>query len=141
MTVEHDLMNVPLFAGMTPEQRKEVARTGRTQLLPANTVVLDQHDPADMFYVILDGTVCAVRTNENGSQVVLVRLKAGDFFGELVFDRRMSTQGESHDNLLVPALPTERPRFLEHPLEVARDAIPPSRWAHHEDQPAQRAVF
>ena len=83
MTVEPDLMNVPLFAGMTPEQRKEVARTGRTQLLPANTVVLNQHDPPDMFYVILDGTVCAVRTNENGSQVVLVRLKAGDFFGEL----------------------------------------------------------
>ena len=83
MTVEHDLMKVPLFDGLTREHLQEVARTGRTQLLPANTMVLDQHSPADMFYVILDGTVCAVRTNEHGSEVALVRLKAGDFFGEL----------------------------------------------------------
>ena len=83
MTVENDLMKVTLFAGLTPEQLKEVARAGRTQLLPANTMVFDEHDPADMLYVILDGTIRALRKDEHGREVDLARFKAGDFFGEL----------------------------------------------------------
>ena len=83
MTVESLLQGVPFFSSLTPEQLKEVARAGRTQLIPANTVVFEEHDPGDMFYVILDGTVRAFRKNEHGREVDLARFKAGDFFGEL----------------------------------------------------------
>ena len=83
MTIETLLRQVPFFSSMTPEQLKLVARTGRTQLIPANTVVFEEHDPGDMFYVILDGIVRAFRKDEHGREVELSRFKAGDFFGEL----------------------------------------------------------
>ena len=83
MTVEHDLMKVPLFAGLTPEQLKEVTRTGRTQFVPANTVIYKEHDPGDMFYVVLDGAVRIYISHKNDREVDLLRLQVGDWFGEL----------------------------------------------------------
>ena len=87
MTVEHDLMKVPLFDGLTPEQLKEVAGTGRTQFVPANTVIYKEHDPGDMLYVVVDGAVRIYSSHKQGREVDLLRLKAGDWFGEVdLFD-------------------------------------------------------
>ena len=83
MTVENDLMKVPLFARLTPEHLKEVVRAGQTQFLPADTVVYQEHDPGDMFYVVLDGAARLSISNGQGGEAELIRFKAGDWFGEV----------------------------------------------------------
>eukprot|EP00004_Rigifila_ramosa_P019200 TRINITY_DN4850_c0_g1_i1.p1 TRINITY_DN4850_c0_g1~~TRINITY_DN4850_c0_g1_i1.p1 ORF type:complete len:596 (-),score=173.47 TRINITY_DN4850_c0_g1_i1:111-1811(-) len=49
----------------------------------ASEELFKQGDDADMFYVIVHGTVSVVSSNESGGEVVLGSLKAGDWFGEI----------------------------------------------------------
>jgi NNP family nitrate/nitrite transporter-like MFS transporter len=82
-TVEAVLQNVPFFSQLTPEQLKEVARLGTLQAVEANQVVFREGDPGDALYVILSGTVRVSHSNEQGQEVGLATLQAGDTFGEL----------------------------------------------------------
>jgi MFS transporter, NNP family, nitrate/nitrite transporter len=82
-TVEAVLQEVSFFSNLTPEQLKEVARIGTMQAVEANQVVFREGDPGDTLYVILSGTVRVSHTNEQGQEVELATLKAGDIFGEL----------------------------------------------------------
>ena len=83
LTLETLLQRVPFFAYLASEQLKEVARTGRTQIVPADTVIFEEKNAGDMLFVILDGSVKVFHTKTPGQEVDLARFKAGDFFGEL----------------------------------------------------------
>ena len=83
LTLETLLQRVPFFAYLAGEQLKEVARTGRTQIVAADKVIFEENDPGDMLFVILDGSVRVFHANESGREFELARFKAGDFFGEL----------------------------------------------------------
>jgi CRP-like cAMP-binding protein len=72
------LRNVPLFAGLTPQQLARVAEVCNVQLFAAGSTIVRLGEPGDTFYVILDGHALVVR--EAGRPL---KLRVGDFFGEL----------------------------------------------------------
>jgi CRP/FNR family transcriptional regulator, cyclic AMP receptor protein len=72
------LKQVPLFAGLTPQQIRRVSSVAREKRFPAGTAIVRLGTPGNSFYVILEGRALVVR--ERGRPLTL---EAGDFFGEL----------------------------------------------------------
>jgi len=52
------------------------------QSLPAGAYIFSQGDPVRYFYCLLDGEVEVVRRRDDGTEEVLNRLHAGEYFGE-----------------------------------------------------------
>lgn len=55
----------------------------RTQWFPAGTCIVEQGEPADALYLILNGTADALLEHPDGQLTHMRRMQAGDFFGEL----------------------------------------------------------
>jgi NTE family protein len=78
---EGPLGQVPLFAGLEPDLRAEVAARAATIELPAGEWLFRQGDAADRMYVVLAGRLEVVR--ESPEPVVLRVASSGDAVGEL----------------------------------------------------------
>ncbi len=76
------LQAIALFAGESATMR--LARDDvRVQWFPPDIYVVEQGEPADALYLILNGTADALLEHPDGQVVHLRRMQAGDFFGEL----------------------------------------------------------
>jgi LmbE family N-acetylglucosaminyl deacetylase len=76
------LQAIALFAGESATMR--LARDDvRVQWFPPGIYVVEQGEPADALYLILNGTADALREHPDGQMIHLQRMQTGDFFGEL----------------------------------------------------------
>jgi LmbE family N-acetylglucosaminyl deacetylase len=76
------LQAIALFAGESATMR--LARDDvRVQWFPPGIYVIEQGEPADALYLILNGTADALLEHPDGQMIHLGRLQVGDFFGEL----------------------------------------------------------
>ena len=69
--------DVPLFAGLSRRHLGKIARIASSKRFAAGGELVRAGEPANAFYVILDGQV-RVETPGRG-----IELKSGDFFGEM----------------------------------------------------------
>jgi len=75
------LQAITLFAGESATMR--LARDDvRVQWFPPGTYVVEQGEPADALYLILDGSADALREHPDGQLSCLRQMRAGDYFGE-----------------------------------------------------------
>lgn len=72
------LGQVPLFAGCTKAQLRNIAVSGKVLKKREGTVIIAEDSTGVAFFSILSGTVEITRGDQ-----ALVRLLPGDFFGEL----------------------------------------------------------
>jgi CRP-like cAMP-binding protein len=72
------LAKVPLLAGLSDNELEAVGRLADEVDVPAGKVLAKQGDPAEEFYVILDGAVSIERDGNH-----LRNLRSGNFLGEL----------------------------------------------------------
>lgn len=82
------LADVPLFAGLPPARLEAAMRSASLRSIQPTEVVIRQGDQADRFYVIVDGEVevtqvPAEAAGQSAEPVVLRRMGAGEFFGEI----------------------------------------------------------
>jgi CRP-like cAMP-binding protein len=77
------LSRVPLFASLSPEQIRELARVARRHRYTRDEVIFYQGDPGDTFYVILTGQVKVSVSSPEGQEAILVMLDTDESFGEL----------------------------------------------------------
>jgi LmbE family N-acetylglucosaminyl deacetylase len=76
------LQAIALFAGESATMR--LARDDvRVQWFPPGIYVVEQGEPADALYLILNGTADALLEHPGGQVIHLRQMHAGDFFGEL----------------------------------------------------------
>ncbi|MGH3182156.1 MAG: PIG-L family deacetylase, partial [Streptosporangiaceae bacterium] len=76
------LQAIALFAGESATMR--LARDNvRVEWFPPGICVVEQSEPADALYLILNGTADALLEHPDGQVTHLRRMQAGDFFGEL----------------------------------------------------------
>src|SRR5918997_3869574 len=77
-----ELRQVPLLADLTEEDLERLYEMAETVSVPAGQLVLQEGDPGDSLYIVLDGELEV--TKRHGSQEVLLAVyKAGQFFGEM----------------------------------------------------------
>ncbi len=72
--------HVPLFQGLSGRDLGKVGALASEVWLNAGKVVIEEGEPGDAFYVIMDGTA---KVSRKGAERTLKRLGPGDFFGEL----------------------------------------------------------
>jgi LmbE family N-acetylglucosaminyl deacetylase len=104
------LQAITLFASESTTMR--LARDNvRVEWFPPGISVIEQGEPADALYLILNGTAEAVREQSDGQPVRLRRMEAGDFFGELglVAGQRTAhvVAGESLTCLVLSRMPIQ----------------------------------
>jgi CRP/FNR family cyclic AMP-dependent transcriptional regulator len=74
------------FASLDEVAMHDLAPHGAVRSFPKNAVVVNEGDPTDSLYVVLAGRVKAFVSDENGKEMVVNTIDAGDYFGELVLD-------------------------------------------------------
>lgn len=81
------LIALPLFAGMTAEDRGELSLKAHLKHYEAGEVIFEKDDPGLTLHVIISGMVKIVLPSEAGDEAILALLLPGEFFGELsLFD-------------------------------------------------------
>ncbi|HHK74035.1 MAG TPA: Crp/Fnr family transcriptional regulator [Rhizobiales bacterium] len=72
------LKKLPLFVGLEEERIREIIGTAQPCEFPRGKIIFQQGDPADWFYVILQGWVKVFRVSEEGNEAVLGVFSRGD---------------------------------------------------------------
>ena len=76
------LQGIALFAGESATMRL-VRDHVRVEWFPPAIQVIEQGEPADALYLILNGTADVLQEHPDGQVIHLRRMEAGDYFGEL----------------------------------------------------------
>jgi CRP/FNR family cyclic AMP-dependent transcriptional regulator len=74
------------FAHLDEASLHELAPHGVARAFPKNAVVVNEGDDSDSLYVLLAGRVKVFITGDDGREVVVNVVEAGDYFGELSLD-------------------------------------------------------
>src|SRR5688500_2604166 len=82
MTLE-SLRSVPLFASLDDEAAASLRGLLELDVEPAGSVLFRKGEPGGAMYLIEGGRVRIHLEDEDGHEVTLAELAAGDFFGEM----------------------------------------------------------
>lgn len=74
------------FSQLDEAALRELVPRGIVRDFPKRTVIVTQGDDTRSLYVLLSGRVKAYLTDEQGREIVVNAIEAGDYFGELVLD-------------------------------------------------------
>lgn len=79
--IEHER----LVAKLEPSIARLAAR-GIVRNYRKNTIILNEGEPGDSLFVLLQGQVKVYATDENGREITYGTIQAGDYFGEMSLD-------------------------------------------------------
>jgi len=82
MALDEFLKHVTLFAHLEDAQRKAIARLATERKVPAGRTLFRQDQPADGFYLVLDGKVKVYKLSPDGRQQILHVFGPGQAFAE-----------------------------------------------------------
>jgi CRP/FNR family cyclic AMP-dependent transcriptional regulator len=77
------LRNVPLFAGLDEQQLQMLARAMVRKNVGRNARIIGAGDPTDTLYIVINGRLKVLMSDEQGREVILSILGPGEFFGEM----------------------------------------------------------
>src|SRR5918999_2548817 len=77
-----EFRQVPLLADLTEEDLERLYEMAETISVPAGELVLQEGDPGDSLYIVLDGELEVTKRHGN-QEILLAVYKAGQFFGEM----------------------------------------------------------
>ena len=77
-----ELRRVPLFAGLAEEDLERLYQMAETVSIPAGQLVLQEGEPGDALYVVLDGEL-EITKRQGGQDILLAVSRAGEFLGEM----------------------------------------------------------
>jgi len=71
------------FSELAQSEAEQLVEQSQTRSFPAGAILFSEGDQGESMYVIKEGDVKVYASDENGKEVILQFLRAGDFFGEL----------------------------------------------------------
>lgn len=78
-----NLRGLPLFAGLPELELAHLCRVSNFRKVPRGTPLVRAGDITDSLYVLLSGSSKVLNSDQEGREVILTILGAGDFFGEM----------------------------------------------------------
>ena len=75
------LNSIELFKGIENDQLEKIIADSRTVFFDADEILFYQEDPADVFYVLIEGRIKLSQLTPEGDQVTLHYLGPGEAFG------------------------------------------------------------
>ena len=82
MSLAESLRHVALFAGLEDDPRESLARMALERRFPAGATLFREGEPAEGFYVVLDGRVKVYKLSPDGRQQILHVFGPGQAFAE-----------------------------------------------------------
>ncbi len=120
------LRNSFIFASIPAEHLEFVLARAEMLELAADTLIFSEGDPGDALYVVVDGSVSVFSTNEEGVDVALAELGAGDSFGEMALltgEPRSASVRASQDTRALRLMKNDFDRLLEEQPALARELL------------------
>ena len=77
------IRRVPLFSMLTTEQAQTIADSVRKQRFKRGEILVHQGRKTDAMYILLNGRVRVLTSDQRGREVILAVLKSGDYVGEM----------------------------------------------------------
>ncbi len=77
------LKQIPLFAHLRDAQLREVAARLKKAQVKKGATIFQKTDMSTELYIVNDGSLKAVLSDDEGDEIVLARFEKGSFFGEL----------------------------------------------------------
>jgi HEAT repeat protein len=77
------LRRVPLFADLSPADLKHVAEVVSEHVYPGGEVIAEQGEPGEELYIVVEGEISVVVTQDGGRSVEVARRGVGDYVGEM----------------------------------------------------------
>ena len=77
------LSSIPLFLDLDDVELANVEEHCTPRKYPKNSMVILEEEFGDIIFIILTGTVKITRVNDEGKEVILALLGAGEIFGEM----------------------------------------------------------
>ena len=77
------LKQIPLFSHLKDSQLKEVATRCKTVRFKKGATIFQKTDMSTDLYIVENGSLKAVLSDDEGDEIVLARFERGSFFGEL----------------------------------------------------------
>lgn len=117
------LKKVSLFENVQTDELERIAGLLTARETPKDSQIVAQDEPGDAMYIIARGRVKVVLYGDNGREVILTILKAGEFFGEmaLVDDGPRSANVIASEDATVLIL--KRDSFREYLLKSPQMAL------------------
>ncbi|MEL7369700.1 MAG: Crp/Fnr family transcriptional regulator [Myxococcota bacterium] len=117
------LQKVALFQSVEGEELSRIASLLTPRDVPKDAHVVTQDEPGDALYIIAKGRMKVVLYGDNGREVILTLLKAGDFFGEMALlddlPRSANVIALADSRVLV----LKRENFVEHVQNTPKTAL------------------
>jgi HlyB family type I secretion system ABC transporter len=107
------LERLPLLQALPPEVRSEVRRRFVKAAYHFGTVIVRESEPADALYVLASGRARVIKRGDNGDDVPLDVLRAGDVFGEMALLERTTRTATVRASSDVEVWRLDRPVFEE----------------------------
>ncbi|MEM7694247.1 MAG: cyclic nucleotide-binding domain-containing protein [Pseudomonadota bacterium] len=112
-----------VFAGLDEATLGAVATVSEPLAFEAGQTLVEEGDRARDLFVLLSGTAVAVRRGDDGREITLNTIEAGDCIGELAFlsgePRRASVRASTRCEVIL--VPAARLEALPEPLPVLRE--------------------
>ena len=74
---------VPLLSGLDREELEKLSRVTRRCRAGRGEFIVRAGDAADSLFILLSGSAKVLNSDEEGREVILAVLGAGEFFGEM----------------------------------------------------------
>lgn len=79
------LSSIILYKGLFDSDDPDLERVARPSFLKKRQMAYGPGDPSDGIYVVRSGRIKIAKVTEDGREIILNMLKAGDVFGEMAF--------------------------------------------------------
>jgi putative ABC transport system ATP-binding protein len=130
------------MSSLSHDQLLEASRIARVQHYEAGTMIVSEGTDANAFYIVSKGTVEVVLPRPNQSDVIVVQLGPGKYFGEMEFfhDRhnRASVRANENGPVEVLAISYDQLNELLGQSEVAREALHQAAKQHEQENIQKR---
>ncbi len=127
---------------LSHDQLLEASRTATLQHYEAGSMIVSEGKDANAFYIVSTGTVEVVLPRQNQSDVIVVQLRPGKYFGEMEFfhERRNRASVRAYENgpVEVLAISYDKLNELLGESEVAREALHQAANQHEQENIQKR---
>jgi len=131
------------MASLTHEQLLEATRNAKLQTYEPGSVIVSEGTDANAFYIVSKGTVEVVLPRQDQSDVIVVQLGPGKYFGEMEFfhDRRnrASVRAYEHGPVEVLAIGYDQLNELLGKSKVAFEALHQAAEQHEQENVQKRS--
>lgn len=112
-------VKIPLVVtDMNPQEAEDLAEIAVVRSFPRHAIIINEGDDSDSVYFLISGMVKVFLADNDGNEVIMATLKAGEYFGEMALEpgfRSASVMALEPVNLAVVRMQDFRNFMRTHP--------------------------